>query len=113
MTRMTETEIKRALADVQTTTDKSALATQGLVDIESELDRARSEEAQFPKENAEKDAQIKALADALWDARAYGDTEQTACWCSIPSSASFCRKVDRNPGCVAKVAALRLAGRLP
>jgi hypothetical protein len=60
-----------------------------------------------------KNATIKALADALWDARAYGDTEKTACWCTIPSAASFCRRVERNTACIAKVAALRLAGRLP
>lgn len=69
-----------------------------------EIQRARASEA-------EKDAVIKALADALWDARQYGDESSELCWCQAPCAGMEPDR--RNQKCEAKVEALRLAGRLP
>lgn len=72
------------------TTDELVAAALG------ELDRARSEEARLLKENAEKDARIEALADAL------GALKRVA-----PTTAEVEAVLDDVD------AALRLAGRLP
>jgi hypothetical protein len=58
-----------------------------------------------------KDATIKALADALWDARQYGDEAGYLCWCASPCGPGF--TLGRRPECASKEAALRLSGRLP
>lgn len=65
--------------------------------------------AEKAETDAEAQAKIKiaALATALWESRHWGDDGQTACWC--PKAAC---KYDRQPRCVANVAALRLAGAL-
>ena len=47
---------------------------------------------------------------ALWDARQYGDEAWRLCWCQSPCGPDFVH--GRQPGCVAKEAALRLAGRV-
>lgn len=54
--------------------------------------------------------QITALADALWDARQYGDDEGELCWCQSPCGPGFVH--GRRPECEAKEAALRLSGRV-
>lgn len=59
-------------------------------------------------ELASQQAAIKALADALWDARQYGDEPEDLCWCQAPCA----YMAWRNPKCEGKVATLRLAGRL-
>lgn len=51
---------------------------------------------------------IKALGDALWDARQYGDVSGELCWCQSP-----CNAGEQRPECVAKESALRIAGRIP
>lgn len=93
-------------------------------DMANESARARREEAQLKdrihalevqqadllRQVKEKDATIKALADALWDARQYGDDAGELCWCQSPCGTGFVH--GRRPGCEAKEAVLRRVGRV-
>lgn len=88
---------------------------------DAEIERLRAEVAALgancgtvpcnacPKCCDQKDVVIKALADALWDARQYGDEAGDVCWCMAPCAG----QAWRNPKCEGKEATLRLAGRLP
>lgn len=62
--RMLETGVEYNMGLVQAVTDMSYTATMGLKRLEEELDRARAAETEALKREAEKDARIKALADA-------------------------------------------------
>lgn len=60
MTRMTDDQIRAARMKIGVRRGLTQLDA-----LDAERDRARSEEARLLKENSEKDATIKALADAL------------------------------------------------
>lgn len=101
--KMTETSIKTDMARIQTETDRSEGATMALHRIEIEMDRARASEAEQAKALQEKDATIKALADAL----------ELAIKTNVHAMCPFCRaeREFHESGCAA-LAALRLAGRI-
>lgn len=73
-----------------------------------EAKRARRVEREQAEAIKVKDATIKALADALWDARQYGDEAGELCWSMSP-----CDPIRRVSRCIGAESALRLAGRLP
>lgn len=104
--RMTDEEVRAFIdavnsmnaLDVSEAHVKRAVITK----IAQEISSGRSNESA-------KDETIRALANALWDARQYGDEVGDVCWGAAPCMG----QEKRHQGCVAKEAVLLRAGRLP